>query len=264
MPYATVNGVTLHYREAGSGPTALFLHGFPVDHTMWLDQMAGLAHVRRCIAMDLRGFGRSGRRYLEPLSMERHADDAAALLESIGEQQADVIALSMGGYVALAVWERHPSLVRSLVLVDTRSEADSEEGRVNRDRSAAHLVSAGKEVWGGEMIDMLVSHQAGTVTRARLRSMIGRTSYDTIVAALAGMRDRADRTPLLNSITVPTLVVVGAEDRLTPPDSAAALADAIPGARLEVVEAAGHMTPLENPAAVTGAISAFLEEPAAS
>jgi pimeloyl-ACP methyl ester carboxylesterase len=259
MPYATVNGVTLHYREAGEGPAALFLHGFPFDHTMWLDQMGGLAHLRRCIAMDLRGFGRSGRRYLEPLTMERHADDAAALVGSLGEQQVDVIAMSMGGYVALAMWERHPEVIRSLTLIDTKAGADSEEGQANRDHAAEHLVASGKDAWGGDLIQALVAPDATVATRGRLRSMIGRTSYDTIISALAGMRDRPDRSGVLPTITVPTSVVVGELDRLTPPEVAAEMAAAIPGAPCVVIPDAGHVAPLENAAAVNGALAGFLQ-----
>ena len=103
MPYARVNGNMLFYRESGEGPAAVFIHGFPLDHSLWLDQLKGLAHVRHCIAPDLRGFGKSDPTVDPVLTMEMLADDVAGLLEALGTATADIIGLSMGGYVALAL-----------------------------------------------------------------------------------------------------------------------------------------------------------------
>lgn len=258
MPIASIRGTDIHYREAGSGPLALFVHGFPFDHGMWLHQLGGTAHLRRAVAPDLRGFGLSPRVFAESLTMERHADDMAALIESLGEEQADVIGLSMGGYVAMAMWERHPDKIRSLVLADTRARADTAEGKVNRDRSAAQLVAEGKSRWGGLMIEALVAAKTGTEARARMRTMIDRTSYENIVAALAGMRDRDDRTALLADITVPVLVIAGERDRLTLPEEAEAMASTIPGARFALIGDAGHMPPIEAPEAFNEALVGFL------
>lgn len=96
MPFAKVNGNMLFYREAGEGPLAVFIHGFPLDHSLWLDQLKGLAHVRRCVALDLRGHGRSDPIVDPVLTMEMLADDVAGLVEAMGETSADVVALSMG------------------------------------------------------------------------------------------------------------------------------------------------------------------------
>ena len=108
VPYARVNGTMLYYRESGEGRLAVFLHGFPLDHSLWLDQLNGLAHVRRCVAVDLRGFGRSDPIVEPMLSMEVFADDVAELIEALGAEQADIVGHSMGGYVALALWELRP------------------------------------------------------------------------------------------------------------------------------------------------------------
>ena len=138
MPFARVNGNMLFYREVGEGPLALFVHGFPLDHSLWLDQLKGLAHVRRCVAVDLRGFGKSDPIIDRALTMEMLADDLAGVIDALGAEKADVIALSMGGYVALALFELRPSLVRSLTLVNTRASADSAKARAGRDALGTH------------------------------------------------------------------------------------------------------------------------------
>jgi len=149
MPGLQLADASLHYLERGAGPLALFVHGFPLDATLWLDQLEALADVRRCVAIDLRGFGRSEPTRLPVLSMEQHADDLAAAIRALGAPAADVVALSMGGYVALALVERHPGLVRSLALVDTKAAPDSEQARRGRDEAAARLLREGRHALAG-------------------------------------------------------------------------------------------------------------------
>ena len=99
MPYAEINDTRLHIRQQGTGSVALFVHGFPLDSSMWIEQLADLCDLRRCIAPDLRGFGRSAPVTGAPLTMEEHAADLAGVLDLVSEEQADVVGLSMGGYV---------------------------------------------------------------------------------------------------------------------------------------------------------------------
>ena len=146
MPYARVNGNMLFYRESGDGPPAVFIHGFPLDHSLWLDQLKGLAHVRHCIALDLRGFGRSDPTVDAVLTMEMLADDVAGLLEALGVGGADVVGHSMGGYVALALWELRPDVVRSLALVDTRAGGDGAEARTGRDAMIDRILDGGSQL----------------------------------------------------------------------------------------------------------------------
>ena len=260
MPSVDIRGTSIFYRQAGDGPAVVYIHGFPFNHTMWLHQLGGLAHMRTGIAVDLRGFGESPRVFSEPLTMERHADDVAALVESKGLDQVDVVGLSMGGYVALAMWERHPGLFRSLVLASTRARADTAEGKVNRERSAAQLVADGKDRWGGLMTEALVSSRASTDVRARMRTMIDGNDYESIVAALLGMRDRSDRTSLLAGINVPTMVLTGERDRLILPEEGEAMAAAIPGCLFANIPGAGHMAPMEAPEFFNDALESFYKE----
>ena len=118
MPLISVNGRELHYTEQGDGPLAVLIHGYPLDHTLWLDQLAALSEIRRVVAVDLPGYGMSERVTGAPLTMEFLAEEVAGLIESLEYEQADVVGLSMGGYVALALWEMYPRAIRSLVLAN--------------------------------------------------------------------------------------------------------------------------------------------------
>jgi len=247
----------LYHREQGSGPLALFVHGFPLDSTMWLDQLSGLADLRRCVAIDLRGFGFSEATTLPALTVERLADDLAATIVSLGKTQADVVALSMGGYVALALAERHPEVIRSLALVDTQAGADDEAGRAGRRAAAVGVVTDGRAAFAEKMMAALLGPDAGPFVQARLRSMIEGCRYETIVASLEGMRLRPDRSAVLPGISVPTAVIVGEDDKVTPPAAAEAMACALPDATLHILAGAGHMTPIEQPEAVSDALRAL-------
>ncbi|HEX2026971.1 MAG TPA: alpha/beta fold hydrolase [Nitriliruptorales bacterium] len=259
MPHVDVAGTRLHYHVAGEGPLALLVHGFPFDATMWLDQLSRLRTVRRCVAPDLRGFGASAPTTERTLPMERHAQDMAQLIATLadGDAVADVVALSMGGYVVLALWENHPERVRSLALLDTRAEPDDEEGRAGRDATISSVVQQGRTPLATDLLGSLLAPDADATARARVRTMIEGTRVETIVAALRGMRDRPDRTALLSTIDVPTLVVAGEHDAPTPPEAMQVMADTIPGARFEVVPGAGHVTAVERPEVICDLLAEF-------
>ena len=261
--YATLNGVRISYHDRGQAhATALLLvHGFPLDHRMWVAQLRGLSTQARVIAPDLRGFGRS-EVTPGPLTMEQQADDLAALLDHLGIERATVAGLSMGGYIAFAFWRRHHARVRALALLDTRAEPDTPQGRANRDATAAKVREAGVPAVARDMLPRLLApaHLDDTRLTDPLLAIMESQSAAGAIGALAGLRDRADSRAILPTITVPTLVVVGEQDVLTPPTDAEAMAAGIPNARLVVVPRAGHMSTMENPAAVNAALRGFLQE----
>ncbi len=259
MPYAEIDAIRLHLRQRGSGPVALLIHGFPLDSTMWIQQLDALSDLRRCIAVDLRGFGMSSPVTGDPLTMEQHADDLAGVLDLVSQEQADVIGLSMGGYVAMAFAESYPERVRSLALVDTKSGADSPEARVGRDALALRLLEDGRSAIAETMQAGLLGPDASIPVQARLRSMVEGCPYETIVGALGGMRDRPDRTPVLSAVHVPAAVIVGEQDTVTPPAEAEIMAAELEDAVLTVISGSGHMSPIEQPAAVNSALRALLE-----
>jgi 3-oxoadipate enol-lactonase len=253
MPHITIDNHEFFYREQGSGTVALFIHGFPLDSTMWLEQIQLLSDARRCIAPDLRGFGRSSPSTHPVLSMEDQADDLVALLDALGIEQVDLIGLSMGGYIALALAERFPERLRTLALVDTKSTEDSDDAKSGRDAAAERAGIEGRSGLASDMIGVLVAESATTWTRARLRTMIESTPAESIVGSLEGMKRRPDRTSTLSNLSVPVAVIVGEHDVLSPIVEADHMAVAAGGA-LTVVPDAGHMSPIEDPAAVANAL----------
>jgi pimeloyl-ACP methyl ester carboxylesterase len=253
VPEVTINGHEFFYREQGSGPVALFIHGFPLDSTMWLEQFDALSDVRRCIAPDLHGFGRSAPSVRSVLTMEDHAFDLAKLLEALGLEQVDLVGLSMGGYIALAFAERFPERLRTLALVDTKATEDSTDAKAGRDAAAERVADEGRSGFAADMIGLLVAESASTWTRARLRTMIEATPAESTVAALEGMKQRPDRTETLSNLPVPVAVVVGEHDVLSPIAEADHMAVAAGGV-LTVVPDAGHMSPIEDPVAVAAAL----------
>jgi dienelactone hydrolase len=196
--------------------------------------------------------------------MDQYADDLVALLDYLGIDRAVVCGLSMGGYIAMAMWRRHPDRVKAFVFCDTRAGADSEEAKGRRDELAGQVKQGGTRV----ITDAQLTGMVGPATRERrpevmaaLRAMMGRQSAAGVVGALQALRDRPDSRETLRSISVPSLVIVGEDDVLTPIKEARAIAEALPSAarvRLEIIAGAGHVPCLERPAATTHALSDFL------
>ncbi len=248
------DGTALAYRELGTGPLAVFVHGFPLDSTMWLEQLELLRGVRRCVAIDLRGFGASDAVAEPVLAMEQHAEDVAALADHLGADRIDLVGLSMGGYVALAFAELFPQRLRTLALVDTRAAADSETVKAGRDMMAVRVTVQGRGQLAVEMAEALLGPAASLHVKARMRTMVEGTRVETVVAALEGMKQRPARFDVLSRLSIPVGVVVGEDDTATPVSEAEQMVDAAPDASLTIVEAAGHMTPMENPTAVADAL----------
>ncbi len=248
--------IAVHLR--GHGPLALLVHGYPLDHRMWLDLMQGpLGSQRTLCAVDLRGHGASPWAGDASHTMERFADDLAAVICTLGDGAADVVGLSMGGYAALALAELHPHRISSLCLCSTRATADTAEGQAARVQAAQNVLRHGRRFLSDQMLPKLVADGAPPLVRARLQSMIEGTPVETVLADLEGMRLRKSRNGILAQIRVPTLVTVGALDTLTPPSDSEAMAREIEGCRLAVIDGAGHMLPMERPAEFAAELSAF-------
>ena len=253
-------GAALHVEERGAGAALLLVHGFPLDAALWHPQLDGLADVARVVAPDLRGLGRSAGGDAPP-TIDAYADDLACVLDALGIEQAVVGGLSMGGYVALAFWRRHRARVRALVLADTRAGADDDAGRARRRELMALVRAEG----AGTIAERMIEGMVGRSTRRRapelvedVRRMLARQPTDGIVRALQAMHDRPDSAPTLATIDVPTLVLVGDEDVVTPVDEARRLHAGIAGSRLAVIEGAGHVSTLERPGAANHLLREFL------
>lgn len=252
--------VDLEYDMSGASgsPTLLLVHGFPHDRALWAPQMHALSGTYQCVAVDLRGFGESSG--APPYSIDQYADDLAALLDAIGVERAVVAGLSMGSYIAFAMWRRHAHRVQAFVLVGTRPGADSDAVRARRSEIVTLVRAGGVSALPAK----LAAAQLGASTRARqpelesaVLAMARRASEGGVLGALDAMMARPDSTNTLASITVPTLVLVGDEDILAPPVEAEQVHALVPGSRLDVIRGAGHLSNMERPAAFNAAVSAF-------
>lgn len=261
MQTKIVNNARLAFIDRGQGRVLLLAHGFPMDHAMWSAQIETLSKNHRVIAVDLRGFGQSEATEAST-TMEQFADDLAALLDALGIDEPVVLAgLSMGGYVALAFWRKYASRLRGLILCDTRAEADSPETAQARQAAAQRVLKDGPNALVDGMAPKLFAKQ--TLEQRlelvdALRRMAQGCSAQGVAAAALGMGLRHDSTAMLGEIRCPTLVIVGLEDIVSPPEEMRRLAHAIPHAQLVEIPNAGHLSPMEQPDLVNAAIKEFL------
>jgi 3-oxoadipate enol-lactonase len=248
------------YDDAGEGTPLLFVHGFPHHRKLWAPQLRALAGHSRAIALDVPGFGESD--MPEKFAIDAWADGLVRFLDALKIERAVVAGLSMGGYITLALWRHHRERVLALVLADTRAGADTEEGKQKR-RETIELARREGPV---AVARALLPGMVGKSTRDRepavvatMRAMLESTSVDSIVGASEAMMNRADAMDLLPTIGVPTLIIVGEEDVLTPPKEARAMHGAIRGSRLEIIPAAGHVSNVERPAAFNHILTEFID-----
>lgn len=265
MPTINLGSSSISYSERGrGGRTLALLHGFPLDSRMWdrqLEALASSADAWRVVAIDLRGFGQS--RSNEPFTIAGQAEIVHELLEKIGGLPCVLAGLSMGGYISLAFARKYPAALNGLILVDTKAEGDTAEGKVNRNKMIELARTGGSKAIADQMLPKLlapdtIQHRPQVVRD--VRNMMENCPPLTIEHALAAMRDREDQTDLLASIPVPTLIVVGQDDAITPPAVAEAMHRAIPKSQLEIIRGAGHMSPMEQPEQVTQAMRRFLSK----
>lgn len=258
MPQASINGCSMYYEDEGSGEPLVLVHGFPVDGRMYHPQLASLSSRFRVIVPDLRGFGRS--RPAGALSMESAAADVVALMRHLGIKQFALGGLSMGGYVALALALEFAQVLSHLILIDTRAAGDSPDGKAARNRMIELVRQAGPKPIADQMLPKLLADPAGSAG-ATLRTIIESQQPDAIEHALVGIRDRADQLARLKELKLPTLIIVGEKDVITPVAEARLMHERIAGSQLCVIPNAGHVPNMEKPAEFDDAIVRFLDRP---
>lgn len=267
MPTARVNGVTLSYEEAGSGPPLLFIHAFPVGHRLWEPQLPVFARRYRAIAYDCRGFGRSGAprdpgAYSQAISVE----DAFEFLRHLDALPAAVVGLSMGGNIALNLALAHPEAVTALVAADTGSGSEDPEGFRAHCEEFAAAAERGIEVFYETALGWAVFAdfaRRGPDETAFLRELIFEQPPHGV--ALTARRTLATRPPIyalkdrLARLRVPTLVVYGEHDTACI-ETSRFLAETIPGARLWMVPGASHFVNLDEPELFNATLLEFLDQ----
>jgi pimeloyl-ACP methyl ester carboxylesterase len=227
---------------------------------MWEEQLELSGGGWRVLAPQLRGFDAAAGDP-EATSVDDYAGDIIDLLDGLHVHEAVIAGLSMGGYIAFALFRHAARYFRGLVLADTRSEADTPAGAQARNEMLALVRAKGAPAVADEMLPKLL----GETTRrerpdivARTRALILANPAAAIGGAIQALRDRPDSTPLLETIRCPTLIIVGDEDTLTPPQFAEGLQHAIPGAELALIPRAGHLSNIEHPQEFNRALARFL------
>jgi 3-oxoadipate enol-lactonase len=261
LPSATINGIQIAYTDEGSGTPVVFIHGYPLDRTMWQPQVQGLSASARVIAVDLRGHGDSQAPFWLT-TVDTYADDVAGLLEHLGIDRAVIAGFSMGGYVAFAFLRRHSTRVRGLILADTRPQADTAEGKNARFQTALTAQDKGAAAIADAMIGRLLSQKSIDGRRdlvQKVRGIMESVPVQGMAGDLMAMAERPDSVEILSSIRVPTLVLVGELDGLTPPADSQMMAERIPGSTLITIPGAAHLSNMEEPEAFNTAVGDFLK-----
>ena len=257
MPSAEINGYRIHYERGGRGVPLLLLHGIGSNARSWAHQLQGLANECDVVAWDMRGYGSSSDP-TEPYTIADVADDAAGLLDHLGFARAHVGGLSMGGIVALELYARHSSRVRSLIL----AESPAGQGALSDEERQARL-------------DQRLASAADPVRLARVRSPVVLSpnprpevveEVEAIMAEIhpdgyrmaARALAQTDERPMLEQVAVPTLVLWGEHDTVCRREESEYLAEHIAGAGFEVIPGAGHLSNQENPEAFNEAVRRFL------
>lgn len=255
-----VTPVPLSVDDVGTGPPVLLLHPFPLNRLFWRPMVRTVAGTLRTIAPDLRGFGDSPAR--APFSVEAYAADVAALLDGLATGPVVVVGVSMGGYVAFELWRRRPDLCRGMVFAHTRAEADGQAQADARRATLALVREQGAAALVPRMFEGMLgrtTHETRPAIAEEVRTAMEQAPRQGTIGALAAMLARPDSMHTLPTISVPSVVVSGAEDVLTPPSLQDAIASGIRGARRIVLPRVGHLGPIEDPARFAGVVRAFAE-----
>jgi 3-oxoadipate enol-lactonase len=259
---AIINGWSIDYNIYGkaSGLPVVFIHGFPFSQEMWRSQVAELSGDYSVVTYDVRGHGESevgDGQY----TIEFFVDDLIGLLDHLRIEKAVVVGLSMGGYIALRAIERNPERFRGLVLCDTRSEADTNEGKIKRAGNIQSVKNDRVKKYAEEFVKAVFASQ--TLERNPeavkfIRKIIEKTSPIAIAGTLLALASRTDTTESLSKINVPTLILVGEHDALTPVSAAKSMNERIRQSKFHVISNAAHLSNLENPEEFNKHLSGFL------
>jgi pimeloyl-ACP methyl ester carboxylesterase len=258
----TINDLSVYLDGDQNSKSIIFVHGFPFDHYMWDNQIRDFRDNHYCITYDIRGLGSSPADNGQ-FTLEMFVDDLEEIINQLKLVKPVLCGLSMGGYISLRAVERMQEKFSAIILCDTKSGSDNDEAKLKRAAGIKQINSGSFD----SFIDTFVRNCFGdTFVKER------KNVYDEVVkksknnnpvgvkGCLLAMAGRTDTTRFLNKITLPTLIISGAEDKLTPPEVMKQMADQIRNSKFVLVEEAGHMTPIENPQAVSEAIKNFLSQ----
>jgi 3-oxoadipate enol-lactonase len=264
MRFATMQFATkdakIVYSIEGDGPALVLLHPFPMHREFWRGVAPQLAGSYQLVMPDLRGHGDSPAGDGEA-TMQKHAEDLAGICDAAGVKRGIFAGVSIGGYILFEFWRRYPERVRALILCDTKAQPDTPQARGDRLKMADQVERSGTSVYIESMLPKLLgesthAHRPELVERAR--RMMSQPPPPAMASVLRGMASRPDSVPTLAGINVPTLVIVGEEDKLTPRADSEFMQKHIRGSQLQAIPAAGHYSPFEQPEATARIMLSFL------
>lgn len=260
MQNVSVNGNSIQVCVQGSGRPLLLVHGFPLDHRMWRFQIEHFSRSMKVIAPDLPGFGASTIENVDAVEMKSYADFLADLIVELQiESAVTFCGLSMGGYVGWQFLKFHPQLVDRVIMCNTRAAADDEATRRGRTLVAGQVLKHGVGEIASHMPGKLLGQKASKELEDELRQTIRHTHPKTIAQGHLGMSLRPDMTPLLSQIQLPSLLIGGSEDAITPSTEMQSIANLMPNAAFVDIQESGHMTPLESPSEFNQIVESFLK-----
>lgn len=257
----TINGLSVNTFGNPDNQSIIFVHGFPYDHSMWENQINFLKDKYFCVAYDVRGLGASfvgDGQY----TMEFFVDDLFSIITELKLKKPILCGLSMGGYIALRAVEKNQDLFSALILLDTRSEADDNTGKLKRASNINQINTEGLEKFVKAFVTFCFADETPVDQEEMFNNTLQKSYKNNPVGVkgcIIAIMSRTDTTNFLPQIKIPALVICGSFDKLTPPILMRPMAEKIPGAEFAVVPRAGHMTPLENPANVNDLIGGFLK-----
>jgi 3-oxoadipate enol-lactonase len=257
-----INDLSVCYNDEGKAgdPVIIFIHGFPFNKSMWDKQTEALKENYRVIAYDVRGHGNSDAG-AENFSIELFANDLLNLMDALKIDKAILCGLSMGGYIALNAVENYPDRFDALILSDTTCTADTPEAKEKRMKTIENIKKDGVEKFAKESIKNLFASESFLTKKleiAAVREMIVNTTEKSLCKTLRAFYERKNTCSKLHDINVPVLILVGIEDKITPPAAAQFMNEKIKESSLSIVEHAGHLSNIENPSEFNNQLEEFV------
>ena len=256
-----INNLNLSYDDVGEGNIPIILlHGFPFDKSMWAKQLDFFATTNRVIAIDIRGFGKSTDEST-PLSIDLFSDDLMLFMNQMKISKAIICGLSMGGFIALNAQARFPDRFEAIILCDTQCIADTIEVKLNRYKTIDEIALNGTLNFNEAFIKKVFCKNSFTNKQeivTQLRSVVMANPEQIIINGLKALAERSETCSTLPEINIPTLIICGREDEVTPLEQSEFLHTSIKASALHIIDDAGHVSNIEQPEEFNNEISKFL------
>lgn len=250
--------IDLNYRELGSGPIVILIHGFPMNQQVWTDFAEKLSESFQVVTLDLPGFGKSPSLPAN-FTLEDVAAEIAGFIGKRNYTAPVVVGHSLGGYVSLALAEQAPELIKGLCLFHSTALADSEEKKQSRNKVADFIEKQGVHAFTSNFIGPLyVDPQHSSVTR--VKEIAVQSKKETVIGYTRAMRDRRDRQHVLASFHAPILLLAGKKDPGIPPETIETQASLSEKAEAVILPEVAHMGMFESPATCLKKISEFIQK----